>query len=214
MHHAFDDWMRRNYSSVQFERYADDVVIHCVSEAQANQVLEAIGCRLQQCGLTLHPLKTKIAYCKDANRQGQYATRSFDFLGYSFRSRLTRNRHGKIFVGFTPAISAAASKVIRETIRSWRLPTVWAGETLTALARYVDRFVRGWINYYGRFNGSECKRVLAYLNRVLVRWAARKYKRFNRRKRKAARWLSDVADREPALFVLWKSGIKPRAAGW
>ena len=214
MHHAFDDWMRRNYPSVQFERYADDVVIHCVSEDQAIQVLEAVRSRLQQCGLDLHPVKTKIVYCKEDSRRGKYETTSFDFLGYSFRPRLTRNRYGKMFVGFLPAISAAAAKAIRDTIRSWQLPTVWAGQTLEALARYVDPFVRGWINYYGRFNRMECKRVIGYLNRVLVHWAARKYKRFKRRKRKAARWLAKVASCELALFALWKAGVKPRTAGW
>ena len=214
MHHAFDDWMRRNYPRIQFERYADDVIIHCVSEAQARQVLEVVRCRLQQCRLELHPVKTKVVYCKDDNRRGKYEITKFDFLGYSFRPRLARNRCGEMFVNFLPAISAAGAKAIRERVRSWRLPTAWTGQTLDALARHTDPFVRGWINYYGRFSRSECKRVLGYLNRTLVRWAARKYKRFKRRKRKAARWLAKVADRDTALFVLWKSGVMPRAAGW
>jgi group II intron reverse transcriptase/maturase len=214
MHHAFDDWMRRNHPGIPFERYVDDVVIHCASEKQARWVLEAVRRRLQQCGLELHPVKTKVVYCKDDNRRGHYEATKFDFLGYSFRPRLARNRYGKVFVNFVPAISAAGAKAIRERVRSWQLPTAWAGQTLEALARHIDPFVRGWINYYGRFGRSECKQVLGYLNRVLVRWAARKYKRFKRRKRKAARWLAQVAIRDAALFVLWKSGVKPRAAGW
>ena len=214
MHHAFDDWMRRTYPRVAFERYADDVVIHCESQAGASELLEAVRDRLQQCGLELHSKKTKVAYCKDDNRQGEYEITRFDFLGYSFRSRLVRARNGKMFVGFTPAMSAAAANSIKESIRSWRLPAAWVGKPLDDLARHIDPFVRGWINYYGRFSLSECKRVLAYLNRVLVQWAAKKYKRFKRRKRRAARWLAKIADRDTALFALWKAGVKPRIAGW
>ncbi len=193
---------------------ATRLVIHCISEGQAKQVLEAVRGRLRQCGLELHPVKTKIVYCKEDKRGGQYEATSFDFLGYSFRPRLARNRHGKMFVGFLPAISASAAKAIRERIRSWQLTTVGTGKDLEALARQIDPFVRGWINYYGRFSQSECKRVLGYLNRVLVRWAARKYKRFKRRKRKAARWLAEVASRDTKLFALWQSGVKPSTAGW
>jgi group II intron reverse transcriptase/maturase len=215
MHHAFDDWMRRNCPDIEFERYADDVVIHCMSEAQAKQVLEDVRERLQQCGLELHPEKTKIVYCKDAKRRGEYDATKFDFLGYTFRARLVRNQcDGTMFVGYVPAISAAGAQAIRARVRSWRLQRAWTGKPLEALAEHIDPFVRGWINYYGRFSRSECKRVLSYLNRVLVRWAARKYKRFKRRKRKAARWLAQVADRDTALFALWRSGVKPRAAGW
>jgi len=136
MHHAFDDWMRRNHPRVTFERYADDVVIHCVSLTNAGKLLEAVRERLERCGLELHPKKTKVVYCKDANRQGEFECTSFDFLGYSFRSRLVRPWNGKMFVGFTPALSEAGAKSIRETIRSWRLPTAWVGKPLNDVARY------------------------------------------------------------------------------
>jgi RNA-directed DNA polymerase len=214
MHYAFDIWMQRSFPHVRFERYVDDVVVHCVSEVQARHVLAAIRERLAQCGLVLHPTKTKIVYCQDSNRRRKYEHTSFDFLGYTFRARRARNRRGQKFINFLPAISNKAAKSIRQTIRSWRLPTAWAGQSLSALARQLDPHVRGWINYYARFYPWECTRVLLYLNRVLVRWAVRKYKRFKRRKRKAARWLARIADRDPGLMALWQFGATPRAAGW
>jgi hypothetical protein len=134
MHHAFDDWMRRHYSAVPFERYADDAIIHCVSEAQATHVLEAIRQRLGQCGLELHPMKTKIVYCKDDDRRGEYERVAFDFLGYTFQPRRARNRWGKHFVSFLPAISNKAAKRIWATVRGWRMAATRNNQSLEALA--------------------------------------------------------------------------------
>ncbi len=214
MHYAFDVWMQRHAGHIEFERYLDDVVIHCSSEAEAKRLLVDVRNRLAECGLVLHPTKTCIAYCKDANRNKRYRHTSFDFLGYTFRSRLSRNRWGTTFVGFTPAISASSALRIREEIRSWQLPRRWVGRSLNEVAAFVNPRVRGWMNYYGRYNRSECKRILLHLNRVLARWAARKFKRFHRRKRKASAWLETVARRSPTLFVLWAAGATPRTAGW
>lgn len=211
MHHAFDDWMRRHYSAVPFERYADDAIIHCVSEAQATHVLEAIRQRLGQCGLELHPMKTKIVYCKDDDRRGDYERVAFDFLGYTFQPRRARNRWGKHFVSFLPAISNKAAKRIWATVRGWRMAATRNNQSLEALAELTDPYVRGWMNYYGRYYRSQCVQVLRRLNDALVRWACRKYKRFRRRERAAAHWLGRIAQRDPKLFVLWKLGIKPAA---
>lgn len=211
MHHAFDDWMRRHYSAVPFERYADDAIIHCVSEAQAKHVLEAIRQRLGQCGLELHPMKTKIVYCKDDDRRGEYEQVAFDFLGYTFQPRRARNRWGKHFVSFLPALSNKAAKRIWATVRGWRMAATRNNQSLEALAELTDPYVRGWMNYYGRFYRSRCIQVLRRLNDALVRWACRKYKRFRRRERAAAHWLGRIAQRDSKLFVLWKLGIKPAA---
>ncbi len=119
-----------------------------------------------------------------------------------------------MFLGFTPAISAKSANRIRKEIRSWSLPSRWAGRSLAEVSAYVNPRVRGWMNYYGRYRRSECKRILQHLNRVLVRWAAKKFKRFHRRKRKASRWLATVARRDPKLFSQWAAGVTPRAAGW
>ncbi|RPJ19340.1 MAG: group II intron reverse transcriptase/maturase, partial [Planctomycetaceae bacterium] len=110
MHWAFDQWMRRNYPNILFERYADDVIVHACSLAQAKHVLQAIRLRLGQCHLELHPEKTRIVYCQDADRPGTYEHTKFDFLGYTFRPRRAKNRQGKPFISFLPAISNKAAK--------------------------------------------------------------------------------------------------------
>ena len=211
MHHAFDDWMRRHFPRVQFARYADDAVVHCVSKEEAEYVLRSVRERLLHCGLELHPEKTKLVYCKDDDRRGEFENISFDFLGYTFQPRRARNRRGKFFVSFLPAISNKAAKRIRATIRNWRIAATRNNQSLEDLARLTDPYVRGWMNYYGRFYRSKCVQVLRYLGDVLVRWAQRKYKRFRRRERAATHWLGRIAKRDPNLFVLWKLGIRPAA---
>jgi RNA-directed DNA polymerase len=209
MHHAFDDWMKRHCPGVPFERYADDALIHCHSKAQAEQLLEAVRERLRQCGLELHPTKTKLVYCKDDDRRETFEPHRFDFLGYTFQPRRAKNRHGKFFVSFLPAISNKAATAVRQTIRDWRLAFSRNNQTLADLARLTDPYVRGWMNYYGRFYRSRCVLVLRYLNDTLVRWAMRKYKRFRRRERAAVHWLGRIAHRNSGLFALWRLGIKP-----
>lgn len=211
MHHAFDDWLARNFPRLEFERYADDAVIHCMSEAQAQHVLGALRQRLTECGLELHPVKTKVVYCKDDDRRGSYEQTKFDFLGYTFRPRRARNRWGKFFVSFLPAISDKAAKAIRVIIRNWRIAATKNHQSLEAIARLVNSRVRGWMNYYGRFYRSECVQVMRYLNEVLVRWAMRKKKLLRRRERAAAHWLGRIAQRDTSLFVHWQLGITPAA---
>jgi len=209
MHYAFDDWMRRNHPGIPFERYADDVIIHAKSKAQAEQVLEAVRQRLRECGLELHPEKTKIVSCQDDDRKGQHEHIQFDFLGYSFRPRRAKNRWGKFFVSFLPAISNKAAKAVRETIRDWRLAATRNNQSLEDIAGLVNPSVQGWVNYYGRFYRSALTPVLRHLERVLIRWACRKYKRLRRHYTNAAHWLGRVARRQPHLLVLWQIGIRP-----
>jgi len=174
MHYAFDGWLKRHYPGVPFERYADDALIHCRSKAQAEQLLEAVRKRLRQCGLELHPTKTKLVYCKDDDRRDTFEPHCFDFLGYTFQPRRAKNRHGKFFVSFLPAISNKAAKAVRQTIRGWRLAYSRNNQTLEDLAKLTDPYVRGWMNYYGRFYRSKCVLVLRHLNDTLVQWAMRK----------------------------------------
>jgi RNA-directed DNA polymerase len=209
LHHAFDDWMRRNHPHIQFERYADDVIVHAKSQAQAEQLLEAIRARLAACGLELHPEKTKIVYCQDSDRKGQHEHIQFDFLGYTFRPRRAKNYRGKPFVSFLPGVSNKAGKAIRATIRDWRLAATRNNQSLEDLARLVNPSVSGWVNYYGRFYRSELTPVLRHLERALIRWACRKYKRFRGHVTNAAHWLGRLARRDPDLFVLWQIGIRP-----
>jgi group II intron reverse transcriptase/maturase len=213
LHYAFDLWMRRSFPSVQFERYADDAIVHCRSERQAKTVLEAIRGRFAQCGLELHSKKTQIVYCKDDDRPGDYEHVKFDFLGYTFQPRRAKNRWGKFFVSFLPAISTKAAKAIRKTIREWRMASTRNNQHLEDLARLTNPSVRGWMNYYGWFYRSKCVQVLRHLNEALAAWVRRKYRRFRRRERASMHWLGRIARRDPGLFVLWQLGVKPEAGG-
>lgn len=122
LHAVFDGWMTRHYPDIPFERYADDILYHWVSEAQARALRDALGQRLMQWHLELHPHKTTIVYCKDGNRRGSYADQRFDFLGYTFRPRSSKNRMGQLFVSVAPAVSAKAANAMRQRIiRRWRL---------------------------------------------------------------------------------------------
>lgn len=213
LHYTFDLWMQRSFPGVPFERYADDSLVHCKSEEEARSVLAAIRDRFERCGLELHQEKTRIVYCKDDDRPGTYEHIKFDFLGYTFQPRRAKNRWGKFFVSFLPAISAKAAKGIRQTIRGWRMASTRNNQRLEDLAAWTDPFVRGWVNYYGRFYRSRCLGVLRHLNVALAGWVRRKFKRFRRRERASMHWLGRVAQRDPNLFVLWRLGVKPEAGG-
>ena len=211
LHYTFDRWMQRDHARNPFERYADDVIVHCRSEAEARAVLAAIGDRFAQCGLTLHPTKTRIVYCKDGRRGGTSEHITFDFLSHTFQPRAARRRRdGKWFLSFQPAISATAACAIWQQIRDWDFSSKTHLQ-LGDLAELTNAVVRGWENYFGRFYRSECLRVLRHVNKALVRWARRKYKRFHGSSRAAACWLSGVARRSPQLFALWQLGEKPAA---
>ena len=179
------------------------------SRAQSEHVLEAVRRRLKECRLELHPEKTKIVYCQDDGRKGQHEHIKFDFLGYTFRPRRAKNRRGKFFVSFLPAISQKAAKTIQGTIREWRLAATRNNQSLEEIAGLVNPAVQGWVNYYGRFYRSALTPVLRHLERALIRWVCRKYKRFRGHVTNAAHWLGRVARRDPHLFVLWQIGIRP-----
>jgi RNA-directed DNA polymerase len=202
LHYAFDCWMTKQYPDIPFERYADDIICHCMSEAQARVLKEALLQRLGQCHLELHPHKTKIVYCKDANRRGSYPEQRFDFLGYTFRPRSSKNGMGQLFVSFAPAVSEKAAKAIRQRMRRWRLHhrnDLALGE----IARWTQPMLTGWVRYYGRFHASALRRALRTLDDFLVRWAQRKYKRLRAHKRRAWQWLWRVHARQPDLFAHW-----------
>ena len=211
LHLAFDDWMSRKYPSVPFERYADDVVVHCKSLAQAEFMLRKIEERLEQWKLQLHPQKTKIVYCKDDDRPGSHPSYRFDFLGYTFRPRRSKNRNGKLFVSFTPAVCNEAKTSLRRRMRKWK-PHLWSHLSIKDLAERWNPVLRGWIWYYRCFYPSALYPLFKHLNRTLARWVMRKYKRYRGRLRCAFRWLSSVASRESQLFAHWAMlGLKPGA---
>jgi len=145
-------------------------------------VLDAIRTRLHSCGLDLHPEKTKIVYCKDDDRRGDHEHTKFDFLGYTFRPRRAKNHRGKLFISFLPGVSTKAANSIRETIRSWRIGASRNNQSLEEIAQFVNPFVRGWVNYYAKFYPSALTPVLRSLERSLVYWVRRKFKRFRYRR--------------------------------
>ena len=213
LHYAFDMWMARTYPAISFERYADDIICHCRSKEEAQTLWRELEARLTACGLTLHPQKTKIVYCKDWNRRGNYPVIDFDFLGYNFRPRKTI-WHGRLFVhSFLPAASPKALKAIGSTIRQWRLHH-WTQMSLDELASRCNVYLHGWINYFGCFYGSQLSQTLLRFDAFLTQWARRKYRRLRRRPRTARAWLSRVRSAAPGLFAHWSFvNVGGRASG-
>ena len=202
LHYAFDAWMAREFPGVAFERYVDDAVVHCASEAQAHKVVAAIADRMEQVGLRLHPEKTKVVYCKDSNRRGSYATTAFTFLGFTFRQRRARNRKGKSFSNFLPAISKDALNRISAEVRSWRLH-LRTGHTFKDLARRINPIVAGWMQYYGAFYRSALSPLLQRINAYLMRWIRKKYKRLQGKKKARECW-QGITERYPRMFAHWQ----------
>ncbi len=208
MHYAFDSWIQRVFPGTSFERYCDDVVVHCATLSQAKYVQAAIGRRLAECGLEMHPEKTRIVYCKDQRRKGSYEHTRFEFLSYEFRARQVRGRGGRRFDGFNPAISPTQAKRLRREMRSWHLCR-WTTKTLAQLAEWVNPRLQGWVNYYGHIYRSALLPILRLLNEHLARWARRKYKRLHNSRVDAYRLLQRIARQEPNLFVHWRLGLQP-----
>jgi RNA-directed DNA polymerase len=210
LHYAFDAWMQRTYPGNPFERYADDVVVHCKTGPEAEALRAAIASRMQECKLELHPEKTKIVYCKDEDRRSTYPDEKFDFLGFTFRPRRSKNRWGKYFINFSPAVGEKVAKSIRSTMSSWRIH-LRSDKTLEDISRMFNPVLRGWINYYGSFYKSALYPLFRQVDQSLTRWAMRKFKKLRGHQRKATHWLGRIARREPNLFAHWKLGVRPAA---
>lgn len=207
MHYAFDLWMGRIFPGAPWCRYADDGLVHCRTEHEALAVRAALEKRLRECGLEMHPVKTKIAYCKDGKRRRQYPNTQFDFLGYTFRPRLVKNRkRNSMFVNFTPAVSQAAMKSMRQTTRRLNYRNR-SNLSLADISRLHNPILRGWLAYYGRFYPSAMYPVLRHFNRTLVAWAMKKFKRLKGRKMRASQLLKTLAKIRPSLFVHWQRGM-------
>ena len=202
MHYAFDYWMKRTYSCCPFARYADDAVVHCCSQKQAELVMHSIASRLEACGLTMHPEKSKVVYCKDSGRTGSYPHVQFTFLGFTFRPRDARNKQDRIFTSFQPGASNEATKRMRQTVREWKLHRQTPG-TLAELAQQYNPVIRGWWNYYGEFYRTVMYKLLGYIDRKLEQWARRKYKHLSRHKQGSADWLRQMKRVHPEMFFHW-----------
>jgi len=208
MHYAFDRWITHTMRSVRFVRYADDAVVHCKSKSQAKFVLTNIAKRFSEVGLELHPAKTRIVYCKDENRIKDYENVQFTFLGYTFRPRKSRDKYGRIYLNFLPAVSRDATKVMRQTIRNWHIQ-LKSDKELVDIGNMFNSTLRGWHNYYSRFYESAMYAVWKHLNRYLTRWMRRKYKQLSGHKRKAAYELGKIARQNQKILFHWSLGYLP-----
>ncbi len=209
LHLAFDNWMLENFPQIGFERYADDIVVHCVTEKQAKYIKNCIEKRLSICRLELHPVKTKIVYCKKGRRPLEYPEERFTFLGYDFEPRWNRRQSGQYSLDFTPQVSRDALKEMRRKIRSLRLHCR-SDLSLDEIAKWINPMLHGWINYYGAYRKSALNYVFHQLNSILKKWAMRKHKKLGRSSRKAEYWLGRIARQDPTIFAHWlKLGVKP-----
>jgi RNA-directed DNA polymerase len=206
LHYAFDEWMKRQHGKVPFERYADDIICHCQSQAQAEALMEQVRARLAECELELNLQKSKVVYCADAKRSGNYESRKFDFLGYTFKPRAATDKRGVVFTNFAPAVADKAAVAMRREMQSWGLGrhNRWSLEEVLARVRPV---VTGWVRYYGLFYRSELYRTLQTLDRHLVLWAQRKYKGLARHTERAWNWLDGLKSRMPRMFPHWFESI-------
>ena len=211
LHYALDNWLARNHSTVPFCRYADDGIVHCKTKAEALQMYEHLSARLLECGLEMHPEKSRIVYCKDANRTGNSEHVQFDFLGYTFKPRSMKSRQGRLFTGFVPAMSRSSAKSLKQKIRRWRFQGR-SRDSLEELAKSIRSVVQGWMSYYCRFHRSAFREVARHLDKALLRWAMKKYKRLRGRKRRAREWLNAKMRAIPNLFVHWRFTFSKRLA--
>lgn len=208
MHYAFDRWMETQWEKTPWVRYADDAIIHCRTEHETKEILRRLNLRLKRCKLELHPTKTKIVYCKDKDRKGEYPNTEFTFLGYTFKGQWIKDRLGRIQCNFIASVSKAAVQAMRDTIRSWKVKR-HSGSDINSLSERYNAILRGWFTYYGKYCASAMAVIAKYFNQCLARWVMFTYRRFRRNKRKAVSWLQEVARRTPELFVHWEKGYTP-----
>ena len=205
LHYAFDTWMARTFAHIPFERYADDIICHCKSIEEARALWGAIADRFTVCKLVLHPQKTKVVYCKDVNRQGDFPNIHFDFLGFQFRARkiMWVKADRRIFAhSFQPAASPKALKRIGREIRSWALHHR-SDKSLTDLAQMYNPCIRGWISYYSHFNKTQLRPTLKRIDAYVIRWARRKFKPMRHQTKGAGVWFDRLRRAKPTLFAHW-----------
>jgi len=208
LHYCFDKWMEREFPNNPWCRYADDALIHCVSEKQAQYLKDMLEKRFHECKLEMHPDKTRIVYCKDSNRVEAKENVDFTFLGYTFKPRKAKGQKNKEFTSFLPAISRKAKVKVTEEIRDWRL--LWMTQkSVEQIAEDINPVIRGWLNYYGRYGKKELAIVLGKINFHLMLWVQRKYKKCKHSPKKAYRYLLRIHDANSKLFAHWEVGISP-----
>ena len=212
LHYTFGVWMTRTYPKAPWCRYADDGLVHCESVKEAQAIKAALEARFAECGLQMHPAKTKIVYCKDEGRTGTHEHTKFTFLGYEFRQRYVKNgRTGHLFAGFTAAVSPKALTAMRQKARrlSYRNRT---DLSLQDIASKLNPILRGWIAYFGRFQPSALGLLFRHINKTLAAWAMRKYKRLQASKTRAELFIKGISRKCPKLFAHWQLGMADAVA--
>ena len=202
LHYVFDMWMKRNFPQAPFERYADDGVVHCRTKEEAIFIKDKLAKRFEECRLELHPVKTRIVYCKDKDRTRNEKLTEFDFLGYTFKAVYIKCRDGNRRYNFIASVSKASSRNFRDKIKAMKIHKR-TGCKLDIIAEILNPLIRGWINYFGKFNPSAMRETLQCIERRLIKWAMCKFKRLRGRRRRAEKWLCTVRQREPKLFAHW-----------
>lgn len=202
--HTQDKWMQINYSGTLWCRYADDGLVHCKTENQAMLILDCLTKRFNNCDLEIHPDKTKIVYCRDSRRKYNHKLNSFDFLGYTFRPRKAKSNEGVIFTSFSPTVSKASMKSMRDRLRKWKLK-YRVEYNIEQIAKIVNPILRGWYQYYGRYSQSSLRPFWTYFNLLVSKWVIRKYKKI-RGRRVAFKYLQKILKNNRNLFEHWKLG--------
>lgn len=212
LHFAFDTWFEETFPECTYERYADDIIIHCKFFKESLNVLAAVKQRMKRCKLEIKQEKSNIVYCKRNQKnhppfKPKYV--QFDFLGFTFKPRWVKGWLGKWHLGFTPAISNKRRKRIGQVLYKMKIHRM-VQFSLQDIANLLAPKIRGWINYYGKFRFSEMRKVFRVLNYRLMLWVRNKYRRFRKKiKTHAFRWLSNIAKHFPNLFLHWHYGFLP-----
>ena len=207
LHYVLDKWLEMFDATVKYVRYADDAILHCSTKAQAERTLECLCERMKDCGLELHSEKTKLVYCRDYRRIGDFPTVKFDFLGYSFQPRTTMSkRSGKLFLGYDCAISISSRKRIADKLEALNIVNA-SFKSIVGIAQFLNPYIRGWINYFGKFRLYELSGIFQLLKRRLVRWARQRYKRYRNNLNNAYKWIHRVRTQYPYLFYHWQLGF-------
>jgi group II intron reverse transcriptase/maturase len=208
---VFDKWMEKNYPDIEFERYADDIVIHCQNMKQALRLLEAIKLRFKNCKLEINNEKSKIVYCRrNQKKQPPFKVyyQKFDFLGFTFKPRIIKER-GKIKLGFSPAISQRNIARLGEELFKLKIHR-WVHFPISRIAELLNPKIRGWLNYYSKFRKSELRKLFRVVNFRLTKWVRNKYRKFRRRHwYNAFKYLQGIAKSYPNMFEHWKYGFQP-----
>ena len=208
LHYVLDKWLSKHYPTVKFVRYADDIIIHCASQAQAEELLEQVSKRLEACKLRVNKTKTQIVYCKDYQRKGVHQQVRFDFLGYSFEPiRFRSQLDGRVRLGFSPAISKTSSKRLLEEVKSLKEFSS-TRITLEEIAKELNPKLRGWIHYYGKYKRYKMRRVLYFLDKKVAHWLRKRYKRLKRNFEKGYTMLRRIYRKKPYLFHHWQVGLQ------